>query len=96
MPLETRFPSATGTAVTVGNTSTSVLSADSDRKYLALVNDSDEAIYVELGGTAVMNEGIRLNAGGGSLVMEIGSAMYTGAVTAICTTGSKVLTVTYA
>ena len=95
MAMETRFSSATTTKVSVGATSTAVLSANSDRKYFALVNDSNEDIYVDLSGTAVMNEGIRLSASGGSLVMEIGNAMYTGAVSAICSSGTKNLTVTH-
>lgn len=94
MPQETRFSSATTTKVTVGSSSTPVLSANPDRKYLALVNDSDEVIYVDLSSTAVANEGIRLNASGGSFVMEIGNSMYIGAIAAICASGSKNLTVT--
>ena len=92
--METRFSSSTGTKVDVGSSSTAVLSANPDRKYLALVNDSDEVIYIKLAGTAVLNEGIRLNASGGSLVMEIANAIYLGAISAICTSGSKNLTVT--
>ena len=80
---------ATNTKVTVGNTSTSVLSANSSRTGFALVNDSDEDIYVSLSGTAVMNEGIRINSDGGSVIDDA----YRGAITAICTTGGKNLTV---
>lgn len=76
--------------VTVGNTSTSVLASNSSRIATIIVNDSDEDVYVNLSGTAVMNEGIRLNAHGGSLVEK----NYTGAVTAICASGGKNITVT--
>jgi len=81
--------SATNTKVSVGAASTSVLAANSDRIEFLLVNDSDEVIYISLSGTAVMNEGIRLNKSGGSYI----NCSYVGKVTAICTSGSKNLTV---
>ena len=56
------------------------------------VNDSDETIYLNLSGTAVMNEGIRLNANGGSYEINLNN-LYTGAVTGICSSGTKNLTV---
>ena len=77
------------TKVTVGATSTSVVSANASRVSLTLVNDSNEEIYVSKSGTAISNEGIRLNANGGSIIITD----YTGAVTAISTSGSKNLTV---
>lgn len=83
-------PSATSTAVTVGNTSTTVLAADHERLAAIIVNDSDEVVYLKYGTTAALNSGIRLNANGGSIREEI----YTGIVTGICTSGSKVVTVT--
>lgn len=79
----------------IGATSTSVLSGNVKRCYLSLINDSDEAIYVKFGAAAVMNEGHRLNAGGGSLVLsqkdfwpQLNDAVY-----AICASGSKNLCV---
>jgi len=81
---------STTSKVSVGNTSTSVLSANANRALAILVNDSDEEIYVYYGATAVINEGIRLNAEGGSVVED----NYTGVITAICSSGSKNLTVT--
>lgn len=80
----------TTTGVTVGSTSTSVLTSNASRVEMIIVNDSDEEVYLNLSGTAVMNEGIRLNADGGSFVTKA----YSGAVTAICSSGGKVLTVT--
>lgn len=94
MALET-FNNVTSTKVAVGATSTAVLSQNTDRKYLGLVNDSDEEIYLSLSGTAVINEGIRLNASGGAFEL-ISTDMYIGAITAICASGSKNLTVTEA
>lgn len=80
---------ATNTKVAVGSTTTDVVSANANRVSLVLVNDSDEPIYISKSATAVMNEGVRLNASGGSISI----CDYTGAVSAICTSGSKNLTV---
>ena len=85
----------THSAVTVGNTTTAAIAANTARKYLLLVNDSDEAIYVKLGAAAVLNQGIRLNASGGSLELSVANGnLYAGAVNAICASGSKTLLVT--
>lgn len=70
--------------VTIGAVSTSVLSARS-RISIILTNDSDEAIYVAKGATAVLNEGIRLNSYGGSITIDD----WGGAVSAISTSGAK-------
>ena len=80
---------ATNTKIEVGFVSTTVLALNADRIQAIIVNDSDEAVYVNLSATAVMNEGIRLNASGGSLVED----EYTGVITAICSNGSKNITV---
>jgi hypothetical protein len=93
--MEHDFSSGTNGKVAVGATSTTVLTANDGRKYCALVNDSDEAIYVSLGTAAVMNQGIRLNANGGSLEIA-GERPYRGAIYAICTSGSKNLAYFYA
>ena len=73
--------------VSVLATSTSVKGVNRNRKFLILTNDSDETIYVALGSTAVMNKGIRLSSAGVGKI-TIGEE-YTGAVSAICTSGSK-------
>lgn len=78
--------------VDVGSSSTLVLAANSSRRFLFLVNDSDENIYVSLGAAAVVGEGILLTAGGGALTLDI-AAMWQGSIFAICTSGSKNLTV---
>ena len=89
------YTTPTHTAVTVGNSTTVAKAANANRKYLLLVNDSDEVVYVKLGAAAVLNQGIRINASGGSYEMSgaLGN-LYTGAVNAICTSGSKTLLVT--
>jgi len=82
------------TNVSVGNSSTLLAAANSDRKYLRLQNDSDEAIYISIGAAAVMNKGVRLTVPGAAraTIYEI-SAMHgnltTEAVYGICTSGSK-------
>jgi len=75
--------------VSIGTSSTQVLAANSNRKLLILVNDSDEAIYVSLGATATLNNGIRLNASGGALALD--NPIYKGVVNAISANGSKTL-----
>ena len=82
--------SSTSGKVSVGNTSTSILSSNGSRKAAIIVNDSNETVYLNLSGTAVINEGIRLNAKGGVHREE----MYTGAIFGICASGSKNVTVT--
>lgn len=91
--LESRFSTTTlaHTAVTVGATTTKAADANTSRKYLLLINDSDEAIYIKFGANAVMNEGIRLDASGG--VFEMDTLIDTRQVNSICTTGSKTLLV---
>lgn len=82
--------SATCSSITVAATSTQVLAARTDRTAAIIINDSDEEIYICYGATATLNSGIRLNKQGGTLIEDV----YVGIVTAICTSGSKNLTVT--
>lgn len=56
----------THTAVNVTTTTGEVLAANSARKYAMLINDSDTTLYLKIGAAAVANQGIRLNANGGS------------------------------
>ena len=65
---------ATHTVITVVNTTTTVLSPNDNRTYVLLVNDSDEAIYIKLGAAAVLNDGIRINANGGSYTLNPANA----------------------
>ncbi len=83
------------TAPVIGNTTTLALALNANREYGMFINDSDEEIYIELGDDAVMNQGIRLNASGGSFEMsrKIGN-LDTRVVNAICSSGTKVLLVT--
>mgnify|MGYP000179793687 CR=1 FL=1 len=83
------------TKATVGSVSTFILASSSTRTELEIVNDSDEVVYLALGDYAEMNEGIRLNASGGSWNGQKSNGdVYTGTVYAICSSGSKVICVT--
>jgi hypothetical protein len=85
--------SVTHTAVTVGAATTAVAAANADRKWLLIINNSDETIYLKLGAAAVLNQGIRINAAGGALELT-GGSIYVGAVNGICASGGKVALVT--
>jgi hypothetical protein len=84
------------TAVTVGNTSTAVLAASELRQYALFINDSDETLYLSADGTAAaLNDGIRLNAAGGSYEMSVRQGnIAQAAVVGISTSGGKKLLVT--
>lgn len=84
----------THATVTVGNTTTAILTANQKRRHLLLQNDSDEIIYVSFGKAAVLNQGIRLAAAGGSFEMT-GDDVYGHVINGICTSGSKKLLVTW-
>ena len=89
------YTTPTHTAPSIGTTSTTALASNAGRLYALLINDSDETIYLKLGATAVANEGIRLNANGGSYEMsKLLGNLYTGAVYGICVSGNKTLLVT--
>ena len=89
------YATATHSQPTIGATTTVALAANAARLYALLVNDSNEDVYIKLGAAAVLNQGIRLNAGGGSyeLNRRVGN-LHTGAINAICASGGKVLLVT--
>jgi hypothetical protein len=85
----------THTPITAAVTTTVALAANANRKYALLVNDSNEVIYVKLGAEAVLNQGIRLNASGGSFEMSNGLGnLTTGAINCISTSGAKILLAT--
>lgn len=80
--------------VSVGNSSTPVLAADARRKFVELVNVSDESIALAFDGQAAVDgRGFVLTASGGSLTLTSTDARTIGAVAAICASGSKNLAV---
>ena len=56
--------------VNVSTTSGAILAANASRKCAIIVNDSDTVMYLAIGQTAVINRGIRVNAGGGNLIIS--------------------------
>lgn len=96
MPVFAEPSAVTHSAVNVTTASTQVvatISSGRKRNLLILINDSDTTIYCNLaGGTAVANEGIRLNASGGSIFMDV-SVTYTAVNCIHGGTGNKVLLV---
>ena len=85
----------THTTLGVTGTTQAALAANKSRRYALFINDSDAVIYIKLGAAAVLNEGIRLNAAGGSYeISERLGNMYMGAVNAITAAATKVLLVT--
>ena len=84
------------TVVTVGNGSTTVLAANALRQYALFVNDSDEAMYLSFDGTAAaLNDGVRLNANGGSYEMSTRAGNICQAlVVGICASGGKKILIT--
>lgn len=82
----------TNTSVTVGNTSTLVLAAASERLHVELINDATETIYVALGQAAQLGKGIRLNANGGSYTINY-TNLFVGEINAISVAGGANLCV---
>ena len=56
----------THTTASCTNTSGTALAANEGRISALLINDATTVIYLRIGATSVANEGIRLNANGGS------------------------------
>lgn len=72
-----------------------ILAANASRLYALFVNDSDTVVYLNLGGAAVVNTGIRLNANGGSYeISRKQGNLYLGAINGISGIVGKVVLVT--
>lgn len=83
------------TTASMTGTSAAVLAANQGRKYALIVNDGSTACYLNLGSTAVANEGIRVNANGGSYEMSRGwGNLFTGVINGILNSGTATLLVT--
>ena len=94
MPGILQDPTHTKATVAVGNAV--ILAANADRRHLLIINDSgSQEIYIKIGGTAVKNEGIRLNTSGGSyeLSEETGNLFF-GAINAVTATGTALVLIT--
>lgn len=85
---------ATHASVTAAATSTAALVANTDRKAVLFQNDSDEVLYLNIGGSASLNAGIRIPINGEfEMSLEKGN-LSTAAITVISTSGSKNVTIT--
>ena len=85
----------THTAVTATVASGEVLAANKHREYVLLVNDGAVDVYIKIGAAAVVNEGIRLNANGGSYEMSRAFGnLFVGAINAIVGSSTAVVLVT--
>ena len=91
-PLVWPIDTVTDTKVSVGSSTTVVLAANEARVNAVIVNDSDEIVYIGRGNAAVLNEGIRLNASGGSYEID-STNLFRGAINGISTSGTKNVTV---
>lgn len=79
--------------INLTTTQEEILPVNPDRHYVLMVNDSDSVFYLALGTPAVANQGIRLNANGGSY--EINSTnLFKGQINGISTAATKKLMVT--
>lgn len=83
----------TNTGVNVGVASTLVLAANASRKYASFVNDSDTVIYLAVGAAAVVGQGIRINANGGSFEIERNNLTHKAVYGIHGGVGNKVVTV---
>lgn len=68
----------------VSTTSITLLSANANRKYAHISNNSGSPIYIQFSATAVVGQGIRINAG--ALYTLSGYELWLGAITAISST----------
>lgn len=94
LPIGPSKGTPTETVVSVATTSTSVLASNASRKFLQIINDSDEVVYIAFdGAAAVAHEGTRLNPEGGAVTLD--RYVPTAAIKAIHEgTGNKKLLVT--
>ena len=82
------------TTATCANTTTEALAANPGRRAALIVNDSTQTIWIKIGEDAVANEGIRLNANGGSYYIAADAANYsTKVVNCIVASGTGLVVV---
>jgi len=75
------FSTGSSTTPTINNVSSVVLAANTNRKYAYVFNQTGVVIYLKLGATAVIGEGIRLV--NNSMFEILDSNLWTGTITAI-------------
>ncbi len=88
------YNTAAHTEATIGVATGAALAANDERVYVLFINDSDTTIYLRLGEAAVLNQGIRVNANGGSFEMtQQQGNLFDGVVNGISSGASKNLLV---
>lgn len=82
-------------AVSCANTTTEALALNGGRVSALFVNDSTQTIWIAINQAAVANEGIRLNANGGSYyISDLDGNLDREAVNCIVASGSGIILVT--
>lgn len=74
----------------IGTASTIAVPATPTRKYVLLTNTGNSPIYLNFGGTALLNEGIPVQPGG-AFDFSINDVAYLGEISAVSTGGSQLL-----
>lgn len=64
------IPSPSNLSGNVTDSSSVIVAAKTDRRYLLIQNNSDAVIYLGIGVAAVLNQGVRLTASGGTFEMS--------------------------
>lgn len=90
IPFEVR--SATPSALTANTGSQTVLAANAARRSAVIVNNGAVDVFLARGGTAVVNQGICLKAGGGAYEINA-TNLYKGIITAITASGTAALVI---
>jgi hypothetical protein len=89
------YTTPTHAAVSVGTSSAQALAANANRKYALLQNDSDTDMYISLGASAALHQGVLLKASGGFYEMsEPAGNLYRGLVNVISTASGKNIMIT--
>ncbi len=88
------YNTPTHTEGSATSTTSVALAANESRMYAMFQNDGDITVYLRLGEAAIVNEGIRINANGGSYEISdrLGN-LYQGAVNCIAASGTTVVLV---
>lgn len=89
------YSGTTNTSSTISTTASSILSGDSGRTYVSIVNDGGNNVYLHFIATSTgvtAQNGIRLNANGGSFEIDQNNS-YTGQIYAITQSGTSTLTI---
>jgi len=83
------------TAVSCATTTTEALAANTSRISALFINDGTAVIYMKIGESAVLNQGIRINANGGSYYMTYDDGnLDSEAVNCIVASGTETILVT--